>query len=192
MLYLTQPLPEINLVGLDHFDVDGFELCEFEQQLYRNNNIPFETFGSKTACQTKWIDAVFAPGIHINHSNLFRRYGVRGALAYQLEDFEFLLTISKILQIKPKWGLDVAIEQSHNGRYIQELFHYEADFRHEQSYLDAKTKLENLVYDTDWNDVGNRLLEVKREWSHLNGDDQSDYKARFVGIDRAYNTLKVV
>ena len=54
-----------------------------------------------------------------------------------------------------------------------------------------KEVAEELIMGTDWYDVAYCLLRDKDKWSHLNSDDQADYKSMYVGWKRAFDNRKV-
>ncbi len=194
-LCLTTPfdLRHFTASDFDFFDKEGFELTVFEQKLYQINDIPFSTVGGKTAIQQSWNLHIPDKNINIDHSAMYKRYGIGGRLKAELMKYKHInINISKICQMRPKLGLDISIEQMDDYHFIQEIFHYEEDFTEYKEFKKAKDKIEDLIHKTDWTKVGNELIACSAEWVGLNSDDQNDYKARYVGLNRSYNTKKVV
>ena len=94
--------------------------------------------------------------------------------------------------LRPKWGIDVNIEFVFDDGSILEVFHHESDYYSFDDYVASKHELEQFVLDTDFEHAAHKLLETKNLWRDLCGDDQTDYKARYFGFDRAYTTQKVI
>ena len=94
--------------------------------------------------------------------------------------------------LTPKWGIDVNVEFVFDDGSIMEVFHHESDYYDFDEYCDNKAHLEKFVADTDFEDAANVLLRDKHLWNDLCGDDQTDYKARYFGFNRAYTTQKVI
>ena len=100
--------------------------------------------------------------------------------------------LNKLLKIRPKYGVDVSMEYQWPDGDITEIFHIEIDRYNLDEILEWKHKLENIVLNTDWADAMNSIMLRKSEWELMNADDQSDWRCQFLGLPRAYDTIKVL
>lgn len=196
-LYLERPVAPyyFHEVSFESFDKDGFDLNQFETGLYIINEVPVNFMLNREANQFRWLEDPFngKNGIRYDHSLTMARYGYAGALRQQiLSQIEFYPLLYKLLQIIPKWGLDINVEYVCDSGEILDVFHYESDFREYNEFLETKEYLEQKIKDTNFEEIAKHLLDNYNEWSHLTGDDQNDYRARLVGLDRAYKTYKVI
>ena len=181
----------------EYFDKDGFDLTEFEALCYEMNGFPVERKANRIASQSRWITSVPCYNVEIHHSYQCVRFGFAGDLADQIDELAFqydMPNLLRLLDIKPKLGLDVNLEYRFGDRYVIDLFHYEEDFSlgDTLSIERRANEIESLINTTDWDDIAYQLIDKREEWQHLTGDDENDYKARLVGLDRAYRTYKVV
>lgn len=122
---------------------------------------------------------------------LLTRYAFAGDAREQLEEVKKNRPIlQKLLNIKPKWGIDFSLDYvTHN--IVMEVIHIEQDFDNVNEAMSAKERLEKIIDNTDWYDGAMRLYQRKDEWANLSSDDHSDYKAQFFGWARAFDNRKV-
>lgn len=182
----------------EYFDKDGFDLTEFEGMCYdMHGYFPVERKANRLALRRDWITDVDNDRVSIHHSFMSVRLGFNGELADQIRELsnEYKMPqLLALLQIKPKFGIDINLEYTLDDQTILDLFHYEEDFvgADKNSTEVRMNEIEHLVKVTDWDDIAKQLVEKRDEWSNLTGDDENDYKARLVGLDRAYRTYKVL
>ncbi len=188
---------EINALALntknDYFDKDGFELNQLEQLYYRANDIKLNSHLYHAACQHDWITQSAPPktGAAVDHSMILYRYGYVGEARWQLHHHKNAdKSIFKLLQIRSKWGLDFSIDWiDYIGTF--EIFHVEADRLDFNDFLEIKEKTEQIILNIDYNDAASALRTRRDQWSNLSSDDQSDWKAKWFGFSRAFDTRKV-
>ena len=180
--------------SFEYFDKDGFDLNEYEAELYRRNGIAVQPLLNRNANHYVWFDHIFSgKGIYFDHSLLMCRRSYSGDLAEQIrQKTQENPLLNKLLMLRPKWGIDVNIEFIFDDNTIMEVFHYESDYYDYDEYLENKKYLENFVLSTDFEYAAKKLRECKSLWEDLCGDDQTDYKARYFGFKRAYTTQKVI
>ena len=180
-------------LSMDFFDRDGFELNELEQALYKRNMINIgEQHLNHTANHTTWIehDTADDPRIMIDHSCLQMRHDYIGEGREELQiASNHRREIKKLLAIVPKWGIDFNID--YVGETVMELFHIEVDRRNYEEILDQKYLAERLILRTDWVNVANIFHKRRDQWEHLPADDQIEWKVRYLGWPRVYDTRKV-
>jgi len=178
----------------EYFDKDGFDLNHFEAGLYKHNNVLVQPLLNRNANHYKWFEHKFTgKGIHLDHSLLMCRRAYSDTLAEQIRHkSQENPLLNKLLMLRPKWGIDVNIEFVFDDDTIIEVFHHESDYFEYEEYLNNKHKLEQFVADTDFADAAHNLLRDSHLWRNMCGDDQTDYKARYFGFNRAYTTQKVI
>jgi len=169
---------------IELFDTNGYDLTLLEQQ-YAEVNCPVTHHRYKVALKYPWfISGVVKEGAHINHALLFERKGYTGAALNQLQEWSINMPlVYKLIQIHPKWGIDLSIDYVDLNGNVFEVFHYEWDGFEYQAVVDMKAKIEILALNTDWNDAAKALLNRKKEWECLPFFEQSDWKCRFFGIE---------
>jgi hypothetical protein len=91
--------------------------------------------------------------------------------------------LQKMINIKPKYGLDFAIDWIDDGQII-EMFHIELDSRDYDMFIDTVKKLQVFIEATDWSSKGEELVSQKSEWMKLDEYEQAVYKARLYGLDQ--------
>ncbi|MBV36237.1 MAG: hypothetical protein CMP47_12440 [Rickettsiales bacterium] len=178
----------------EYFDKDGFDLNVFEAEVYKRNDVEVQPLLNRNANHYVWFDHEFkGKGVYFDHSLLMCRRSYSGELAEQIgQKSQENPLLNKLLMLTPKWGIDVNVEFVFDDGSIMEVFHHESDYYDFDEYCDNKAHLEKFVADTDFEDAANVLLRDKHLWNDLCGDDQTDYKARYFGFNRAYTTQKVI
>ena len=176
-------LPSIHCVDL--FDTNGYDLTDLEQD-YAEVNTPAIDHRYKKAIKRTWFTTQepIIEGVHINHALLFERKGYSGAALEQLNSWSNEIpVISKLIKIKSKWGIDLAIDYVDRRGNAFEVFHYEWDDFNYEAVLNAKLKIEKLVATVDWKAAAEELLERRSEWASLPFFEQSDWKCNFFNIE---------
>lgn len=192
-LELTQPVDHLffNADSINYFDQDGFELTVLERASYEANGVSITNILNHRSDQKQWIqlnDSCFK----IDHSAIMQRWNFVSQARDQLSEFQPKLPqLKKLLNLKPKWGLDFNLEYYDDHNYI-EVIHVEIDHRNYYEAMVSKENLENKIINTDWYDFVQSLLKHKQEWSNLQGFAQNDWKARHWGLSRAEITEKAI
>lgn len=178
--------------NLKYFDKDGFELTPLERVIYDYHAVPINDHLNNHCNQLDWFVQKDNPvkGVVLDHAMILHRFAVGGLLREQLERVVDIAPVfHKILQIKPKWGLDFNLDY-YDELGPLELFHVEFDTRdYEEAYV-QKTVIENFILSMDWMYVVERLRATEDEWKNLSGMKQNDWKAKFLGFDKAEQTQK--
>ena len=163
------------------FAVNGFELCPLER-LYRRANRDHSDYDD--ANKLDWI--VQDPQIEntvLSHSFVLWRCGYDSAAAEQLSNWTQTYPIyHRVLQIRPKWGLDFAMESISVNGTIFEILHFEHDFFDYQQYLDMKLDYQDRFIHADWPHLAQAVYRRRNEWQHLGFFPQSRWKCEFFGV----------
>jgi hypothetical protein len=183
---------------LGFFDKEGFGLTELEVQYANANDFEFidRGFGQR-AIGTEWYEnkdiQKYHPNFYIDHSFImFRPYILGEARAQIQNNRKSLPKLAKLINIRPKMGLDISVEFI-DGDFITEVFHIEKDYYTYEGLKKGIFEIQShLANDILWDRAIDQLRAITPLISHMPSDDQSDIKAHLFGFDRTYNTLKVV
>lgn len=195
--HIRNTISNDSVLSLDmkYFDKEGFELNKLEQAYYRVNTIHIGHTLYHVCCQQEWIIGPYEPlqGPYFDHCMILTRFDYQDESREQLEKLAIKRPcLNKLLKIKPKYGIDVSMEYQWPDGDITEIFHIEIDRYSKDEILEWKYKLEDIVLNTDWRDAMNQIMLRKREWEDMNSDDQSDWRCHYLGLPRAYDTIKVL
>lgn len=195
--YLTVPIDQnlVETLPFKDFDKDGYEVpTPLEHLHYEINGVELNRkIQYHIAPVQEWYtdSEQSEHGLVLDHCMLLTRYAFAGDAREQLEEVKKNRPIlQKLLNIKPKWGIDFSLDYvTHN--IVMEVIHIEQDFDNVNEAMSAKERLEKIIDNTDWYDGAMRLYQRKDEWANLSSDDHSDYKAQFFGWARAFDNRKV-
>jgi hypothetical protein len=195
--YLYNPIDQylVKTLPFKDFDKDGYEVPTPLEYLHYeangvelNREIQYHIAPVQEWYQDKNNSEV---GLVLDHCMLLTRYAFAGEARTQLESYSIQRPIlQKLLNIKPKWGIDFSLDYVDHG-IVMEVIHIEQDFDNIEEAQEAKNKLEHIIENTNWYEGAHRLISRKSEWENLSSDDHSDYKAQFFGWHRAFDNKKV-
>ena len=159
------------------FDQNGYDLTPLEIE-YSKWNTPDNKHPSLVihrnekhySLQKPWFSQKEKlSGYVLNHSMLLERKSYSGDALAQLINFSKRNPlIKKILNIKPKWGIDLSIDYVDPvDDNVFELLHFEYDSFDYSHILTIKEKIENVVNTTDLNFASQDLKSMKEEWINL-------------------------
>lgn len=196
--YLTTAIDDhlVETLSLDHFDKDGYEVpALLERKYYQAQNIVLDNeIQYHIAPAQEWYKDIESSeiGLVLDHCMLLTRHALAGDARDQLlAHIQHRPILNKLLAIRPKWGIDFSLDYVDVDQ-VMEVIHIEQDFDDINVALAAKENLAKIIENTDWHQGAMQLLERKDEWVNLSSDDQSDYKAHFFGIHRAFDNKKVL
>lgn len=181
-LQSTKP---IVYVSSDLFDQNGYDLSYVEQMYCQANDGHKESHRShRVALRKKWFDQSYKnEGAVLNHALLFERKGYAGAAREQLQEWaKTYPAYYKMLNIKPKWGLDFSMDYYDSQGNTLEVLHWEYDGFDHDEINEVKEKMEPILLSIDWDDGAKQLIKKKDEWYNLDFFRQSDYKCNYFGI----------
>lgn len=180
---------------MQFFDKEGFELTDLEVTYSKVNfhSLTNRAFGHRVIGWKWYEDGDFKhPNIFVDHSFISWRYGFTNDAREQLLKYKDKYPIlNKLLQIRPKIGIDVALE-IRDGDFITELVHIERDYHNWQDAWNGLKEVQSHLGGLLWDRAIEQVRTIQPLISHMPSDDQSDLKARLMGFDRTYKTLKTV
>jgi len=195
--YLHKPIERhlVETLPFKDFDKDGYEIpTPLEHLHYEANGVELNReIQYHIAPVQEWYKDKnnSEVGLVLDHCMLLTRYAFAGEARKQLENCSIRRPIlQKLLNIKPKWGIDFSLDYVDHG-IVMEVIHIEQDFDNIEEAQEAKKKLEHIIENTNWYEGAHRLMYRKSEWENLSSDDHSDYKAQFFGWHRAFDNKKV-
>ena len=195
--YLTTPIERhlVETLPFKDFDKDGYEVpTPLEHLHYEINNVELNReIQFHIAPVQEWYYDIEQSehGLVLDHCMLLTRYAFGGEAREQIKEVcKNRPILQKLLNIKPKWGIDFSLDYVTHD-IVMEVIHIEQDFDNVESAYEAKQRLEHIIDNTDWFDGAMRLYQRKDEWENLSSDDHSDYKAQFLGWERAFDNKKV-
>jgi len=171
--------------GVDLFDQNGYDLSEVEQFYCLKNDFGFKDHRIyRQAIKRDWfIEVPDEQGTHLNHALLFERKGFEGEAYEELQELcKINPRFYKVLNIRPKWGLDFSVDYCDKDGNVFEVFHWEYDGFDYNEIVEMKQSHEEQFLKIDWNDAANKLLAKKDQWYNLDFFAQSHYKSDFFGI----------
>jgi hypothetical protein len=178
-------LPPCDWVQL--FDQNGYALCEMEQQYASvNQQVITEHRPWEQALKYDWfVQEPTDTGAVLNHSMLFERKGVADLAQDQLKSWcQQRPLFHKVLNIRPKWGLDFSMDWVDSDGNAFEILHWEYDDFVFDEIAERKVRYQSRFLAMDWMDAGQQLLKRRSEWQHLDFFAQSDWKCNYFGIEK--------
>ena len=169
----------------DLFDQNGYDLCLVEKMFANANNGYYEGHRShRAAVRQAWIAQPYKEeGAVLNHALLFERKGYSGRALEQLQGWAKIYpAYYRLINIKPKWGLDFSMDYYDREGNTFEVLHWEYDGFDFNEIQDKKLEVEETLVRMDWDAAAKEILKLKDHWYHLDFFAQSDYKCNFFGI----------
>lgn len=167
------------------FDQSGYDLC-YVEQLYAGVNMRHTENHKlhRVALRERWMNQESKKeGAVLNHSLLFERKGYSGDALDQLKRWAKEQPVFyKLINIKPKWGMDFSMDYYDRKGNTFEVLHWEYDGFDYNEINDKKLEVEQRLVDIDWDDAAKEMLKRKDEWYSLDFFAQSDYKCNYFGI----------
>ena len=179
---MNRPFP---YVTPDLFDQNGYDLCLTEKMYADRNNTLYEYHRThRAAIRQPWLEQQYKPeGAVLNHALLFERKGYTGRALEQLKYWaKHYPAYYRLINIKPKWGLDFSMDYYDSEGNTFEVLHWEYDGFDFDEINDKKQEVEQQLISIDWDDAAKEILKRKDEWYSSAFFAQSDYKCNYFGI----------
>lgn len=189
--YYTLPIDLDESIDLkrtvDTFDQNGFDLTDLEILYAKKMDLQIKKVRhTHFVLKDDWFTAEPTDrGCHINHAVIFERKGFAGAAKEQMVELaDRCPLIHKVLQIKPKWGLDFSVDYADSQGNVFEVLHWEWDTFDFEEIQQKKKQMDIFLLSQNWDKMARQLLEKKAEWHNLGFFEQSAYKTDFFGIEK--------
>lgn len=167
------------------FDQTGYDLCFIEQLYSIRNNHPAEChIEPHIANCRQWMTQDYKKeGSVLNHSLILERKGYAGRALEQLKEWAKDQPVYyRLINIRPKWGLDFSVDYYDSEGNTFEVLHWEYDGFDYNEINDKKQEVEHQLISIDWDDAAKEILKRKSEWYDLDSQAQFDYKSNYFGI----------
>jgi len=195
--FLTTPIDydKLQTIPLKDFDKDGYEIdtpLELEHYVLNNVDVHHNIQFHHSTGKPWYIDKENSEqGLILDHTQILTRWAYSGEARERIKEVaQSRPVLNKLLAIKPKWGIDFSLDYVTHDTCM-EVFHIEKDATTYEEALELKGKAEQIIDNTDWEGAVKDILKRQNEWKDLCSDDQSDWKARYFGWHRAFDSKKV-
>ena len=192
-LYCDRLCLDLNKDDFLYYDKDGFELNRAEQKYYSIMGFKLENCLNHMAFQRPWYTSSDST-LLIDHSLILYRCGYRGDAHKQLCALKsnFPKT-SLLLNTRPKWGYDFALDSIDQHGNIFEVLHIEYDTINYDEFVQELNNVQLQIDNIDWHSASKNILEHREDWQYLRGFAQNDWKARYLlNWQRAEYTEKTI
>lgn len=184
-----------NLDPMDfkYFDKDGFELNLAEQKYYNSMGYPVDyTILNHCCWQEPWFELINDKLI-LDHCMLLARCGYAGAAREQLLSLQESIPYANLLlNVKPKWGYDFALDAIAADGTVYEVLHIEVDDNIYTRFEERLSIIESIIQKTDWHEAADYVWNKRAEWQHLQGFEQNNWKSKcLLGWNKAELIEKV-
>lgn len=170
-----------------NFDKEGYLLTEFEKVSYVESKIPLQYYmGGYTATFPWFVQSqeLEDSSVYIDHSLRLYRFGLNDEAKDNIRQyFHRCHLVANLVNLVPKFGLDIQIDYVDSDCNVAEIFHLERDYRDVNTYEEAMALWEYKLQDIDWEFVAKRVIERKTEYAHMSGMEQANWKVSYV-LDR--------
>lgn len=169
----------------DLFDQNGYDLCLVEKMFCSANDGSYQSHRRhRAAIRQTWMTQPYKiEGAVLNHALLFERKGYTGRALEQLHRWAKIYpAYYRLINIKPKWGLDFSMDYYDREGNTFEVLHWEYDGFDFNEIQDKRLEVEESLVRMDWDAAAKEILKLKDHWYHLDFFAQSEYKCNFFGI----------
>ena len=190
--------PAIDLESKDfqYYDKDGFELNCAEQKFYSAMNHPIQyPLLNHTCWQEPWFELEHHNlNLILDHSMFLCRCSYNGEALEQLKELkQSMPTADYLIQTRPKWGFDFALDAVSADGTLYEVLHVEYDNYDYDHFKNRMLQFDYTVRHTDWQDAAKHIWDTRESWQTLQGFEQNHWKAsNLLGWSKAEYTEKSI
>lgn len=191
----SKSVDELHLEDFRYYDKDGFELNKAEQKFYAANDLPVIDCLNHLCWQEPWFELESNKhNLILDHSMFLCRASYNGEALNQLAFMKpTIATADLIMRTRRKWGFDFALDAVADDGTVYEVLHIEYDNYDYQTFCDQMQQFDFKIRHTDWVDSAKKIWSKRKEWQHLMGFAQNDWKAEYLlGWKRAEYTEKAI
>lgn len=177
--------PPIAPFFTDLYDQNGYDLCDAEKLYAKaHDTTPWSHRSHRVALKQVWFTQNYKEcGSVLNHALLFERKGFNEEAREELKRWAEKYPIYyKLLNQKPKWGMDFSMDYFDRDGNTFEVLHWEYDGFDYKEINEKKEEVEKILLSIDWDDAAKEILKRKDEWYYLDFFKQSEYKCNYFGV----------
>lgn len=166
--------------GFLYFDKDGFELTSAERVFYTASGFKLNYCLNHNCWQEQWLHMA-GGNIFLDHCLILHRAGFGGEALEQLSAIKkHDPRASFLINCRPKWGFDFALDGVDKEGNCFEVVHIEYDTLDANKFQEQLERTEQQIYNIDWVDAAKKVEQHKDKWQHLKGFEQNHWKAEFL------------
>jgi hypothetical protein len=166
------------------FDQNGYHLTAVERAYASVSDYNINLRRNDWLIHKPWMTWNKNTGAHFNHCELFERKAFSGDAREQLiEHSGANPMLWKVINMKPKWGIDVSIDYVDRSGRVFEVFHYEWDNFDYNTVQQKKEEIESFVVSKNWDQEAEKLWQLRSEWINLDFFEQSEWKTNYFGLE---------
>ena len=167
------------------FDQHAYHMTTAEQMYAKENGYVPRSRRLEYLIYDSWMTWDKNTGAHFNHCDLFQRRGFSGDAKRQLDSIAPANhMLHKLINMKPKWGIDVSIDYVDQYGKTYEVFHFEWDGFSYEEVVAQKKNIEAFIMSKDWDREAEVLWGLREQWGHLDLMEQSDWKCDYYQLPR--------
>lgn len=167
-----------------NFDKEGYLLTEYEKLSYAKSKIPMQYYMGAYTATYPWFtqsEGQENSEVYIDHSLRLYRFGLsddaKDHLRYYITQCR---PVANLINLVPKFGLDLQIDYTDDEGNVAEVFHLERDYRDVNIFEESMMLWEYVLMDIDWEFVAKQVASHKSKYAHLSGMEQANWKISYV------------
>lgn len=192
-LFCDRLCMDLHRCDFEYFDKDGFELNQAERKYYQIMGFKLSNCLNHPSLAHTWY-STSTPDLIVDHSLILYRCGYKGDAQRQLQELKKSVPqASLLLNTRPKWGFDLALDSIDQQGNVFEVVHIEYDTNIYSQFVDELNTIQQRIDSIDWRDAARHVEQNRELWQSLQGFAQNDWKAKhLLNWSRAEFTEKAI